>query len=476
MIPLSFGSTEGRSSSVNSGICQNMLPCVNQQDAKSPFTLSERPGLLRLVRPSANNGELRAIIRIGNILYSLVGSKFYSTDLTTLVSTLEGSVDTTSGKAWIEYNANSQIMIAAGNKGYVYNYFTDVFAQIADADFPGAASLTFQDNYGLVVEPDTGRLWNSNINDFTLWSPLDFVTADAAPDNLLAIISDHQQVIAMGDKTGELYLDVGDADAVFQRLQGGILEIGIDAPASIAKISNVVYFLDDDQQVRMLDSYNPNIVSTPAISFQIKALSKTEDALGMTFIWNGHILYALTFPTGNKTFIYDMTESALAGSPVWHENTSYPLDAPNRWRGNTLYREKGTVYVGDYKNGWIYVLDEDTHQDNLQPMKRVWTTAPVFDDKQRRNMFHQILEVEVEPGVGTDDVEDPQIIMEYSDDAGKTWSNELWESIGGPGEFENRARWFGLGEGRSRIYRFTVTDNVKLEVVGVYLQAGMGNH
>ena len=55
-------------------------------------------------------------------------------------------------------------------------------------------------------------------------------------------------------------------------------------------------------------------------------------------------------------------------------------------------------------------------------------------------MFHHELEVEVEAGVGTNDEEDPQIMMRYSDDNGKTWSNELWESIGSIGEYKNRAR------------------------------------
>ena len=449
---------------------------MNASDAKSPITLSERPGLLRKVRPSGNNGQVRAILRIGDILYSLVGSKFYSTNLTTLASTLIGTVSSTAGKAWIDYNANSQIMIAADNIGYVYNYSTSNFAQIADTDFPGASSMDFQDNYGVVIEPDSGRLWNSNLNDFTAWNPLDFVTAEAAPDNLLAVISDHQELICLGEETIEIYSNVGDVDAVFQRQQGGFLEIGINAPGSVQKITNVVLWLDDSLQVRMLESYAPNIISTPAISYQISQMGTTDDAIGMTHIWNGHAIYTLTFPSANRTLAYDITESRLAGAHIWHELTSYPLTSPNRWRGNVVHRKSGTVYVGDYSNGWIYVLDENTHTDNLQPMQRVWTTANVFDNSQRRLMFHDELEVEVEAGVGTDDIDDPQIVMQYSDDNGKTWSHELWESIGKVGEFENRARWFGLGESRNRIYRFTVTENVKLEVVGVYLGASMGIH
>jgi hypothetical protein len=89
-------------------------------------------------------------------------------------------------------------------------------------------------------------------------------------------------------------------------------------------------------------------------------------------------------------------------------------------------------------------------------------------------MFHDELELEVEMGAGP--AEDPQVIMQYSDDNGKTWSDELWSSIGRIGDYQNRARWSCLGGSKNRTYRFTVTDDVKLDVVGVYLYASYGDH
>jgi hypothetical protein len=428
------------------------------------------------VRPTAANGEVKALIKVGNLLYSVIKDKFVSTNVNTLETTEHGTITDAEGRAWIERNANSQIMIATGEVGYVYNWADDVFGQIASENFPGAASLTFQDQYGVSVDPDSGRLRNSGLNDFTKWDALNFVTAEAAPDNLLSIISDHQEIIGLGEYTTEIYSNVGDVDAVFQRLQGGFLEVGVNAPQSIAKITNVVLWLDDRLQVRLLESYSPSIVSSPAISYQLQQLAKTDDAIGMAHIWNGHAFYVLTFPTAKRTFVYDLTASAMAGTPLWHELSSYPLNSENRWRGNALLQSGDVTYIGDYSNGWIYTLDEDTHTDNLQPMKRIWTTSSVQDVDLRRVLFHHELELEVEPGVGTNDEELPEVAMQYSDDGGKTWSNELWESIGSIGEYKNRARWHGLGESRNRIYMFTISDDVKVEVVGVYLRATMGTH
>jgi hypothetical protein len=136
-------------------------------------------------------------------------------------------------------------------------------------------------------------------------------------------------------------------------------------------------------------------------------------------------------------------------------------------------QDGNAVYVGDRDNGWIYTLDDEGNTDNGEHIARVWTTAPVFDSQLRRTMFHNEIELEVEMGTGP--AEDPQVVMQYSDD-GKTWSSELWSSIGTVGDYQNRARWSCLGMSKNRTYRFTVTDDVKLEVVGVYLHALYGDH
>jgi hypothetical protein len=473
MIPLSLGFSQGRSPAVSDGQDVNVFPCINQDDAKAPLTLSERPGLKRLFKP-AGASQVRGGVIVGRTMYSVVGSGFFETNLDTLQSTLIYTLPSDSGKAWVERNANSQVLIVTPDKGFVFNWFTREMTQILDEDFPGAVSLAFLQQYAITVDPDSGRLRNCELNDFTNWEGTAFVTAEAAPDNLLAIIADHKEIVALGASTTEIYRNSGDVAAVFQSLDGGFFEIGINAPASVAKVSNVVLFLDNTLQVRLIESYSPLVVSTDNLSYQIGQMSRTDDAEGMGYIWRGHAFYVLTFPTANRTFAYDVTSSALANRNIWHELRSFPVDSENRWRGSFVLQDNMTVYVGDHSNGWIYTLDENTHTDNLEPMQRLWTCAAVNDKDRNRLIFHLELELEVEMGVGTEAVETPQVEMTYSDDNGKTWSSGLLSSIGGPGEYKNRARWFGLGSARNRIYRFMISDDVKVEVVGVYLRAEMG--
>ena len=46
--------------------------------------------------------------------------------------------------------------------------------------------------------------------------------------------------------------------------------------------------------------------------------------------------------------------------------------------------------------------------------------------------------------------------------------------MGKIGAYTGRARWFGLGASRNRVYKFAITDPVKIEAVSAYLKAKAG--
>jgi hypothetical protein len=70
--------------------------------------------------------------------------------------------------------------------------------------------------------------------------------------------------------------------------------------------------------------------------------------------------------------------------------------------------------------------------------------------------------------------EDPQAMLDWSDDGGHTWSNEHWAGIGRVGDYAARAVWRRLGRSRNRVYRVTITDPVKVVMLGAYLEAKGG--
>jgi len=71
--------------------------------------------------------------------------------------------------------------------------------------------------------------------------------------------------------------------------------------------------------------------------------------------------------------------------------------------------------------------------------------------------------------------QDPQAMLDWSDDGGHTWSNEHWASIGVIGDYTARAIWRRLGRSRNRIYRVSITDAVKRVIMGADLEAEVGD-
>jgi hypothetical protein len=87
--------------------------------------------------------------------------------------------------------------------------------------------------------------------------------------------------------------------------------------------------------------------------------------------------------------------------------------------------------------------------------------------------------VDAQVGVGLGGAEqlgsDPQMMLRWSDDGGRTWSNEHWESAGRLGRYSWRVIWNRLGTGRSRIFEVVVTDPVAWRLVDAYVQLAKGN-
>ena len=149
----------------------------------------------------------------------------------------------------------------------------------------------------------------------------------------------------------------------------------------------------------------------------------------------------------------------------------------------------GKIYVGDSITGLVWLLDLDVHIDNensyglpVIPIKRVRTGGHIHDDRQRL-LFHSF-ELDFQRGVGTqaDDnnsiqtscgittsitlCTDPQVCLQWSDDGGFTWSNELWQSAGKVGEYLKRVVFYRLGMSRDRVFRVKMSDAVKWIIIG----------
>jgi hypothetical protein len=436
---------------------QRMLNCMLEQappSAKTPAAVVSSYGIKDF--STVGNGPIRGGLAVNEQLYVVSGNSFYFVS-TAGVAALLGSIPGLDRVSMASDGTN--VMIVTGGRGYIFNGST--VALIADTDFPGAAVVDFLDGFMIIIEPNSGRVWtNETPFDPTSWNALDFATAESAPDDLIGLIIDHREVFLFGRDSFEVWFNSGDADFVLQRTSSGYGEIGLLSAFAVGKSKdNSLYFAANDYTIRRLDGYTPVIISTVAVSQAIESYAD-KTCYCMSWVEGGHTLVAFTFPAG--TWVYD------ASTQLWHERQSYGM---TNWRAVFAIRCYGKLLMGDSESNKVGEADPNTYAEFSHPLVMEPTSPAVSDQNQL--IRHGKLELVFEQGVGlsTGQGSDPQVMLQWSDDGGRTWSNERWQPLGKIGEYRKRAIWTRLGAARDRVYRFRISDPVRRTLILATLDA-----
>ena len=451
----------------------NMYPEAVPEGGMTAGFLSRAPGLRRLVE--IGEGPIRGLWVLGDYLYAVSGNSMYQASLYTTTTawrlTLLGTV-TGTGPVSMSDNG-TQLFIACNPDSYIFNSTTNVFAQITDPDFPGAVKVGYLDGYFVFNEPNSSRVWVTQLLDGLSVDPLDFASAEGDPDQLVSLIVDHREAWLFGTNSIEVWYDAGLPDFPLQRIQGAFNEIGCSAPYSVAKLDNGLFWLGSDARGRGIvyrsNGYTGTRVSTHAIEWQIQQYGNISDAIGYTYQQDGHAFYVLIFPTAQTTWVYDVA------TQVWHERAGWDNGNFVRHRSNCQASYNNEIIVGDFENGNIYAFDMEEYADNgdVQKWLRSWRALPTGSNDLKRTTQHT-LQISCEAGVGlnTGQGDDPQMVLRFSDDGGHTWSNERSISMGKVGEYYRRVIYRRLGmtlKLRDRVYEISGTDPVKIAITGAQL-------
>jgi len=450
----------------------NMFPEMTPDNGQTAAFLNRAPGLEFL--QTVGTGPIRALWAHqtnGSDFYVVSGGEVYKLNNMTSAPTLIGAVSGT-GPVSIADNG-SQIFFACNPDGFIYNEVTNVFAQITDPDFPGAVTVGYLDGYFVFNEPDSQRVWVTSLLDGLSVDPLDFASAEGSPDGLVGLIVDHREAWLFGTDSVEVWYDAGLPDFPLTRIQGAFNEIGCVAAFSIAKLDNGLFWLGTDARgqgiVYRANGYTGQRISTHAIEYAIAQYGDISDAIAYTYQQEGHAFYVLTFPSGDATWVYDVSTQA------WHERAGWDNGEFVRHRSNCQCNFGGNIIVGDYENGNIYKFSLDIYADNggIQKWLRSWRALPTGQNNLKRTAHHS-LQLNCESGVGLNDGQgsDPQAMLRWSDDGGHTWSNEHWSPMGKIGAYYQRVFWRRLGmtlKLRDRVYEVSGTDPVKIAIMGAEL-------
>lgn len=386
----------------------------------------------------------------------------YQKNLHTYLSTGSGNV----GMA----DNGVDLVLVDGAKGYHFTFATNVFDEITDPDFPAGANVAFfLDQYIIVNQPGTQNFWFSALSDATSWDGLDFGVAEGSPDNLLTILVDHREIWCFGTRSIEVFFDSGDPLDPFQRVQGAFLEEGA-IPGSVQAIDNTIFYINISEKgqaiVKRIQGYMPQRISTHAIELALSRSGRASEITSYSYHEKGHTFYVLNVPGGNTTLVYDVATG------MWHDRTWTPPNGQpmERHRANCHVFDGTRHLVGDYQNGNIYELDDDTYTDDGQAITRLRRAPHISNTGSRVCHYTFQLDLEAGTGLATGNGSDPKIMLRYSDDGGQSFSSERLMSIGKQGDRNHRAIARRLGQARDRVYEVKSTEPTKHIWIAAFLE------
>jgi hypothetical protein len=409
---------------------------------------------------------------VNNLLYVVGGAVLYSVTATggiISIGTLAGST------ALVSMDDNGvELIIVDGVGGYLYTLATGIFTTITDGNFPnGATTVAFLNGRFIVNKAGTRQFVVGQSYAGANWTPFIFGTKENSSDVLLAVEVLNGTLLLWGANSIEFWQDEGLSPLPFSRVKGATQTWGLAAVFSRAPLANTKVFLGQNPQggvqILQLNGYTPVRISTSDIENLINSFVNSgvviSDAVALTYMVDGHPMYQLTFPSGNRSFLYDHL------SKMWQEvQTGTALLARH-------YAHLGVVfnalnYVSDATNGNVYVLSSTVYSDNGALIKRQLVSRHIRNGGAPFGVDSLYLDMETGVGLQSGQGSDPQVMLQVSKDGGRTFGAERWKPLGKVGQFFSpRVIWNRLGMAVDFVFKITMTDPVKFTITSAYAES-----
>lgn len=297
-----------------------------------------------------------------------------------------------------------------------------------------ASSVAYIDNFAIFTEPNSGRIWVSDVGDLDNVDGLSFATAETDEDDVVRVFVDHREIWVFGRDTVEIWYVSGGADLPIARANEASMEKGCAAALSVQKVSNTVFWLGSDRVVYGADGYAPKMVSNEALNVILAGMTpqELEDVTSMTWSEEGREMYALNLP-GRAAWVLD-----TANGSWWERGTP---EGP--WRGTCSAKAYLNDYIGG-SDGRIYQVDLNHFTDGDDPILREMISGPVGDGSRR--LQHRYLRADMGRSTGG-----LSVSLDVSDEG------DAFRPLGGrvisDDQSRKRTQWNNLGQSRWRTYR-----------------------
>ena len=462
-INITGGTYKHKSRPLSAQVTRNFWPQLQQDESvKSTYVLTSFPG--KKLFGTVTGARDRGMLEHQGILYKVTDTTLYtvsSAGTHTSRGTIPGVAHT------IMAGIGSSVVIVT--EGIAYEWNGSTLTTGTDNDFETPQSCAHLNNQ-MLYDGDGGRFVSSDVGSPLSINGLNYATAESNADDLERVFVHDQSVYMMGEKTIEVWWNSGIGKPPFDRVEGGISQVGLGALFSVASTRDWFYFFGHDNQVYRANGANVQPVFTDTLAREIAGFSVTSDAKGIAYYLEGQWMYEITFPNADRTFCH----------PEGGE--TFELSSGNDGGKNLASSHAfafGKNLVGDSGSGNIYELDADTFTDNGTAIVRTRDTGPIhggiFGQPGKRiemNRFELLLETGV--GILSGQGQDPKIVLSFSDDGGRTFTTVGAGTIGKLGEFQHKVEWFALGSFYERIIRLQISDPVYITLYSAAADMDVG--
>lgn len=358
-------------------------------------------------------------------------------------ATMQGNSITIAGTAYTVALFLSQTLIELTT-----NPASTVFPAYTCIPSLAASQGAFLDDYFIVAQPNSRQFNHSGINDGTSWDAADFFTKSAYPDNISAILTDHEELWLLGTDTTEVWQTTTNGSIAFERIPGAFIHHGSAASWAASRLQEGIAWLVSEPNrggvgAVYAKGFVPTRISTHAVETVWNSYSNVQDAVSFTYIEDGHEIWVITFPSANATWAFDVTAGVWAEWGWWNGTSNDRA----RQMFHAFWQSYGFHVVGDWQNGNLYIQSTKYFTDNGTAIQ--WSrTAPHLSTEQLWN-FYSKFQIDMEVGQSTSS---PLLYLSWSDDGGHTWSSPI-SGMPSDATYAGRLMWWRLGRSRDRVFR-----------------------
>lgn len=334
---------------------------------KVPLALQARP----VLRPwaKAPSGPVRGMFTDGNgRAWAACGATMLELQANrTLIP--RGSIAVDANPVTFAYNGQGghQVLSTSGGNAYIFDTETDTFTQVVDASLPTTPILRceFLAAKFILQFPTTNQFFYSAEFDGNDWNALDFFEPSLTSDVKTAMLADHGVLWLWGRQRTEVWQPTGEQNTAYAPIAQTIIEQGIASDFSPTRADNTTWWVQGDERgnrhVVKANGYNPEIVSTDAVSYYLglQSQSQIQQTLGYAFQIEGHAFYGLMIPSAPFALLYQIDTGQWWKWAHW--------DVTNLvWR---VFRSRNAIFcfgkhlLGDTQSGTIFELSFEHEAD-----------------------------------------------------------------------------------------------------------------